>query len=293
MGHRFDIAKDLAALCARNKDGSFATQADRAQILHQAARTLQKAGFQNLAASSLKPKHVDVLLKSWQADGLTTGTIKNRMAAVRWWAEKVGKQNCVPRTNNALGIERRAYVAKVSKAQTLDRVVLDKLGHERLKVSLELQHAFGLRREEALKFQPAFATNGQNDAISLKASWCKGGRPRTVPITSQQQRDVLARAHALAGSGSLIPPDKSYKAWLSTYKEATRAIGAHKLHGLRHAYAQQRFEALTGFKSPAAGGPSRSELTAEQKAADYAARMQISSELGHGREEITAVYLGR
>ena len=55
MGHRFDIAVELARLCARNKDGSFATQDDRAQILHQAARTLQKAGFQNLAATSLKP----------------------------------------------------------------------------------------------------------------------------------------------------------------------------------------------------------------------------------------------
>lgn len=293
MGRRFDIAKELAALCARNKDGSFATQADRAQILHQAARTLQKAGFQNLAASSLKPRHVDVLLKSWRSVGLSTGTMKNRMAAVRWWAEKVGKQNCVPRSNDELGIDRRAYVAKVSKAQTLDASQLDRLGHDRLKVSIDLQQAFGLRREEAMKFQPGFATKGLTDSIRLKSSWCKGGRAREVPITTERQREVLARAHALAGSGSMIPPDKPYKAWLSTYKEATRVIGARKLHGLRHGYAQARFEALAGFKAPAAGGPGRADLTPEQKEADYAARMQLSSELGHGREEITAVYLGR
>ena len=35
------------------------------------------------------------------------------------------------------------------------------------------------------------------------------------------------------------------------------------------------------------------ELTPGQKAADRAARLQISSELGHEREQITAVYLGR
>ena len=246
MGHRFDIAVELARLCARNRDGSFATQADRTQILHHAARTLQKAGFQNLAAISLKPKHVEVLLKSWQADGLAVGTIKNRMACVRWWAEKVGKPNCVPRTNDALGIERRSYVAEVSKAQTLDTVAVDKLGHERLKVSLELQEAFGLRREESLKFQPVFATKGLDDSIRLKASWCKGGRTRLIPITSEHQRAVLVKAHALAGSGSMIPPDKKYVTWLSTYKESTRVIGARKLHGLRHGYAQQRFEALAG-----------------------------------------------
>jgi hypothetical protein len=50
---------------------------------------------------------------------------------------------------------------------------------------------------------------------------------------------------------------------------------------------------LAGFKAPAAGGPTRGELTPEQRQVDYRARMQISAELGHGREEITAVYLGR
>src|SRR5574343_1703014 len=155
---RHDIAKELASLCARNKDGSFATQADRAKILHAAARTLQKAGFQNLAASSLKPKHVDVLLKQWKSDGLAVGTIKNRMAALRWWAEKVGKQNCVPKTNDEAGIDRRSYVAKTSKDQTIESSKLEKITHERLKISIELQQAFGLRREEALKFQPSYAT---------------------------------------------------------------------------------------------------------------------------------------
>ena len=41
-------------------------------------------------------------------------------------------------------------------------------------MSLELQRAFGLRREEAMKFQPSYAD--QKDHITLKASWTKGGR---------------------------------------------------------------------------------------------------------------------
>lgn len=43
---------------------------------------------------------------------------------------------------------------------------------------------FGLRREESLKFQPVFATNGLDDSIRLKSSWCKGGRTRVIPITA-------------------------------------------------------------------------------------------------------------
>lgn len=291
MGLRFDIQVELGRLCARNKDGSFATQANRSNILNQAARTLQKAGFKNLAASSLKPKHVDCLLKSWKADGLSEGTMKNRMAAVRWWAEKVGKQNCVPRTNDDAGIGRRTYVATETKAQTLSMAQLDAVGHDRLRVSLELEQAFGLRREEALKFQPGFADKG--DHLALKGSWCKGGREREIPLTSDYQREVLGRAHALAGKGSMIPPDKNYREWLSTYEKATSRSGLNNLHGLRHGYAQSRFEALAGFKAPLAGGAKREEMTPEQKEADYLARMQVSAELGHGREHVTVVYLGR
>jgi hypothetical protein len=50
---------------------------------------------------------------------------------------------------------------------------------------------------------------------------------------------------------------------------------------------------LTGWKPPHAGGPKRKELTPEQLAIDREARLIVSAELGHAREEITAVYLGR
>jgi hypothetical protein len=66
-----------------------------------------------------------------------------------------------------------------------------------------------------------------------------------------------------------------------------------KLHGLRHAYAQRRYEELTGWKAPVAGGPAAKSLNEEQRALDRGARETISRELGHDREQITAVYLGR
>ena len=280
LTNRRDIAKELASLCAINPEGSFATQSNRASILHAAARTLQKAGFQNLGATSLKPKHVQLLLATWQAQGLAVSTIKNRMAAVRWWAEKVGKQNCVPRTNNAAGIGRRSLGAKESKAQWLDDSALLKIRHERIQVSLQLQQAFGLSREEAMKFQPGYARRLGSDVIDLKGSWCRGGRSRVVPVTTDYQREVLSRAEALAGKGSLIPPDKSYVAWLSTYKETTRLAGMHNLHGLRHGYALARFEALAGFKAPVAGGPARSQLASEARVVDIGVRSQLCAELG-------------
>jgi len=51
-----------------------------------------------VGAESLKPKHVKRLLARWQGEGPAVGTIKNRMAERRWWAEKTGNQNVMARS---------------------------------------------------------------------------------------------------------------------------------------------------------------------------------------------------
>jgi hypothetical protein len=50
---------------------------------------------------------------------------------------------------------------------------------------------------------------------------------------------------------------------------------------------------LTGWQPPAAGGPPSNQLTPDQRHTDQRARLQVSRELGHEREQTTAVYLGR
>lgn len=294
---KIDIFVDLMRLVERNRDGSYATQAARRDVLAQVAHDLKDLGFRTLPATGLKPKHVASLVGRWQATGIAVGTMKNRMSHVRWWAEKVGKQNCVPRTNAELGIGRRTYVTNVSKALVLASGDVEKIADERLRCSVELQQAFGLRREECLKFQPRYALAGQTPdvarEIQLKPTWCKGGRARAVPVTNERQRAVLARARALAGSGSMIPKDLKYVDQLGRYIRAVEKAGMSKLHGLRHEYAQQRYYQLTGWLAPAAGGPVSAQLTPQQRAVDRVARLQVSAELGHHREEITAVYLGR
>jgi integrase len=138
---------------------------------------------------------------------------------------------------------------------------------------------------------PGYADRG--DHLILKASWTKGGKERTVPVRTAGQRELLDRAHKLAGRGSLIPGSRNYVQQLRIYEGQTLRAGLSQLHGLRHAYAQQRYEELTGWKAPAAGGPLSKTLTPEQRDQDRGTRLIISRELGHEREQITAVYLGR
>jgi hypothetical protein len=283
------LLKELMGLCDRNKDGSYSTQAARRDILAQAGRQLLANGFRNLGSDGLKPKHIASLLDTWKGDGLSVATLKNRVAHLRWWAEKVGKQNVIPRTNDELELGRRRFVTNISKARDLPETVLANVTNERIKISLELQKAFGLRREECLDGK----TIATAQSIKLAPTWCKGGRAREVPVRTDYQRDVLARALAIAGQGSMIPGEKKYVQWLGTYEQNTKRAGLSKMHGLRHRYAQERYKELTGWGSPACGGPTSAALTEAQRHLDLSVRMEISNELGHNREAITAIYLGR
>lgn len=286
-----NLTYDLKQLCRRNKDGGSMTQAQRMHSLASIARQLKEAGFRNMRATSLKGTHVDALLERWQAENLSVGTIKNRLSHLRYWAQKVGKAGVIPADNARLGIPQRQSAGSGSKACDLEGARLDRITDAHVHMSLRLQQAFGLRREESIKFQPAYADHG--DHIALKGSWCKGGRERMVPITTAGQRAVLNEAHALAGSGSLIPAHKSYIQQRHVYDGQCKAAGLSNMHGLRHAYAQTRYEALTGCKPPAAGGSAIRELTPDRRAVDAEARQQISRELGHERIQVTSVYLGR
>ncbi|NNL99114.1 MAG: integrase [Gammaproteobacteria bacterium] len=116
-----------------------------------------------------------------------------------------------------------------------------------------------------------------------------------MPIRTQEQRDLMNEAKQLAKQtklGSLIQR-ATYKEQLNAFVYQCQRAGIHQVHGHRHLYAQRRYESLTGWRCPAAGGPRSRQLTPAQKAHDTRARLIVSAELGHTREQVTAVYLGR
>jgi hypothetical protein len=287
-----DLNHDFKELCRHNRDGSYATQADREHILDLIANQLHEMGHRGLRAQGLKPKHVEKLVARWLADELSPGTIKNRMAVLRWTVQKLGKDNIVARTNAAYSIPDRAYVTNISKAKQFGMEQLTAIRTPCARMSLRLQAAFGLRREASIKIVPAWADRG--DTLLLKDSWNKGGREIRIPIRTPEQRQLLDEAKALAKGKSLVAPSyATYRDYLQHFRYECGRVGIHGFHGHRHFYAQARYQEMTGWACPAQGGPTSRQLTKEQKTVDREARQEISHEMGHGREQITGVYLGR
>jgi len=284
-----DLNFDLKRLQKAHGDGSHGTRTARSYALAQIADTLHELGFRGLRAAGLRRKHVVALVREWKRQGRSIGAMKNRTAHIRWWARRIERPGVVP-SNGELGIANREYVSNEDRSVVLDPEKLARVKDPHVAIALRLEAAFGLRREEAIKFRPARDDRG--GCIRLKGSTTKGGRPREVPVRNEAQRTLLDEARRLVGGRALIAPERTYKQQLKIYESQTRDAGLYRMHGLRHGYALGRYEEITGWKAPAAGGPPRRSLTGARRRIDTAARRTIAQELGHGRASVSSVYCG-
>lgn len=287
-----NLKHGILGVCRNNKDGSYNTQQDRLRILLLVDKHLSALGYKQLSIYSIKQKHINALTNYWTSNNIKVSSIKNRLSAIRWLLDKTGRSNTMPKANSALGIARRDYKVTPTdnRAHQLDHR-LEQIPDPYTRYSLKLQQHFGLRREESIKFKVSYADRGNH--LYLKGSWTKGGRPRIIPIRTDEQRALLNEISVFVGNGSLIPSDKQYIQQRSLCDYYYQKAGFRNMHGLRHYYAQQRFRELTGFEPPICGGKTNKGYTPYEHYRDQSARMVISRELGHGREDVTVQYLGR
>ena len=194
------------------------------------------------------------------------------------------KQRCAVRQDAPGALDRAAYGRAVE-------AVRDQVG-ERAGAAVELCRELGLRSKEAslLDARGALAEASARGTVTITEG-SKGGREREVPITNQGQREALDRAAQAQGDArAVIPADQNWKTWREgELRDARELVQEHTgggLHDLRAAHACERYEQLTGHAAPCAGG----EIA--DKARDEAARLAVAEELGHGRAEVVAEYVG-
>ena len=274
---------------------SYTTRADTRLMLIRCIKDLHELGFKVGHLKGIKERHVEALVAHWKTQEKSPATIKNYMSKLRTVTRYFGNGSMLSANNSSYQIGNRPNAPVVNKAIT--DVDFSRCKNPYIRLSLEGQALFGFRREESLKFTLSQAHVG--DVLYIKPSWTKGGIGRVIKVRTSEQREWLSRVHQLVRHGeSLIPTDKTYKQHLSTYQTQVSAMGLHKCHGLRHAYAQKRYQELTayfdehkkGLLPPIQGGKSYKELSAIEKEIDQRARHILSLELGHTRPGITKIY---
>jgi len=126
----------------------------------------------------------------------------------------------------------------------------------------------------------------------------KGGRagasaPRWIAVNDHVRCALeFALRVSPAGSRNMIAPHESYLNVLQDIirpgREILHAHNLKGLHQLRAAYACERYEQFTQHRAPINDG----QCSQVDRHLDREARRQISYELGHGRIDVAAAYIG-
>lgn len=193
-------------------------------------------------------------------------------------------QRCAVRSIPPLGVDRTVLTRSLEPLRGDDQL--------RAAAVAVLARELGLRTKEAalLNANKALQEARERARVTI-VDGTKGGRSRTVPVLQTQQLRALENAATLQGKGrSLMPIEQNWK----QFRENTLRLGRSSLqqagitgyHDLRAAYACDRYQQITGHPAPViAGGIVDKHL-------DRLAREQISAELGHGRIDVVAEYIG-
>ena len=296
------LAAVLKAHNAAKVNGSVASHATRdkrADVLYAGFKLLRELGYKLDTVHSFRGKHMQALAKAWEERGLSPSTLQNNISTFRIFAGWIGKAGMVEHTDRYVtpGAATRTSIATEDRSWTAQNVdIAAKLAEvsakdARVGLQMALQATFGLRVRESMQLRPNVADKGAYLALTVGT---KGGRDRVVPIDTPEKRELIEKAKTFAASklASTSDPNLTLAQAKNHYYHVLRACGITRAqgltsHGLRHGYANDRYEQISGTPSPVRGG------TPPDRETDQATRLEVAEELGHSRESITTHYLGR
>ena len=312
MGKRNDHLHTGAVRALRTASGSFKTRHNHLREAGRFVTTLRQVGYGVQKWENLTNKHVAAVVNQWQTEGLAVSTIKEYLSGVRTILRHFDNDRVAP-DNRAFGLENRVYVTNQDKS--VPQAVYEKavaalkssenINDNRIAAQLMLQRQIGLRKEESFKFNPERAHF--SDGRVYISDGTKGGRERLVHQISAQGKAAITYAKTLLSGANTMANTMTERQWNNLFYRTITAHGITKeqcgasAHGLRHAYAQERYQALSGFAAPAKFASKEAFRANAQRVAgsawrklDQDARLLIKGELGHGpdRDDVVSVYLG-
>ena len=273
--------------------------------------------YRRVEPRRLRAVHADAMAAVWAQRGLSAGTVATYLSYLRTWcqwtgrapqvvqdaAHYYGEDSSLAHRRQAADRDRSWIAAGVAFPEV--RAAIEALCPY-VAMQAEFCRLFGLRAKEARCLRPHEAVVPREAALPRDVdpahdathylrldAGTKGGRPRDVPITTEAQRTLIARARALVGPGQhLGRPGVSLKANTAHFYAvlARAGITARQLgvtaHGLRHEFGNDAYEQHAGAASPVRGG------VASDRVCDRDARARVSRLLGHNRAAVASCYLG-
>jgi integrase len=281
-----NLLAQLDRLFRHNRQGSYKTRQRYYEAMKRFCRFLAEY-YRTERLANIGPKHIESYANYMKAKGLSASTIKTDLAAIRFWHDQMPNIRHTLPKNQDLKLERRRFgqVDRTWSNAEFNKMIAVCWEHEREDYAaiICLARYAGLRIHECFRIDTATAEHAvRNMQIIIKG---KGGKIRTVPIQDsirielEKMLAVTERGHKLFVPKG-VPTHvaiEDLQRFIRTHRDEVRDPDSNRpmtFHGLRHTCAVEWYQRLIG-----------------EGETEFQARKQVSSWLGHERDEITRIYL--
>ena len=283
------LIAQLDKLARHNRQESYKTRQRYYEAMQRFCRFLAEE-YRLQKLTNISGKHLVDYVRHLQENGKAASTIKTELAAIRFWHDKLGEAKYKLPTNADLAdqapLERRKlqgidrhwtpeqFAAFVTACREADRTDYADIA--------TLTFYVGLRIHEVCRLDTAAVEAWERSGLLTVKG--KGGRVRSVPVEAGAAKQALRdrKAAVQRGHKLFVPDDVATDAYIHAFQAFLRehrpdqGTNPRPLthHGMRHSYAARQYRAAV-----------------DSGASEYRAKLDVSHLLGHGRADVTDVYL--
>ena len=283
------LLAQLDKLERHNRQGSYKTRQRYYEAMQRFCKFLADTfHLQKLANTS--GKHLVAYVRHLQEGGKSASTVKTDLAAIRFWHDKISEAKYNLPSNADLSdqapLERRR-IGGIDRHWTPEQftafvAACRGAGRDDYADIATITYYVGLCIHEVCRLDTAAVEAWERTGVLTVKG--KGGRVRSVPVEAGAAKQALRdrRAAVQRGHKLFVPDDTATDAYIYAFQSFLRehrpdqGTNPRPLthHGLRHSYAIRQYQTAVD------GG-----------ASEHRAKLDVSHLLGHGRADVTDVYL--
>ncbi|MBE6091132.1 MAG: site-specific integrase [Clostridium beijerinckii] len=254
-------------------------------VKHFAKFLAEEFKKQNL--NKIKSKHLLEYVEQMQEWGYSKSYVTTNLSAVRYFIDIMGGESNKLPSNKELSVDIRTKGDRIGanrawRVEEVQRFIefAESVGQNKYADMVRVGWAYGLRIHEVTRLNKNDLFNALAEKeLTVKG---KGGLIRTIPLHDVDLIKKLYNATPVGEKVFVKTNEKTHHVInnLQNYiirhqeKFVITVETNRSFHGLRHAYAQRRYQELVDIGY-----------------IDRNARIKVSRELGHFRIEITEIYL--
>lgn len=281
-----NLLLQLDKLRRHNRQGSFKTRERYYEAMKRFCRFLaEKYRLERLA--NIAPKHIFAYVYYLQEDGKAASTIKTELSAIHFFHDLISNPRFELPDNSHLLLQRRTLggVDRTWSIPEFNRMLACAMSAEREDyiTMLYLGRYAALRIHECFRIDTAIAAKAlKENALTIKG---KGGLVRTVPLNDILLGRLRLHLEGTPRGHKLFVPDdrltheaiKDFQRFLADNRPLAQDPDSDRpmtFHGLRHTRAAEWYQERI-----------------QKGRSSYQARKEVAKLLGHGRDDVTRIYL--